>query len=76
MKTASVSGFVTRTQNVLKLKLLCNLSDIMSIGSKQNIILLIISIIISGGTFYYIGRGPIAGLQEEIGQIGSENLVL
>ena len=46
----------------------------MSVGSKPSILLLIISVIISGGTFYSIGRGPIAGLQEEISLIGTENL--
>lgn len=43
---------------------------------SKNALLLIISVIISGGTFYALGRGPITGLQEEISQIGSENLVL
>lgn len=47
----------------------------MSTVSK-NTLLLIVSVIISGGAFFVIGREPIAGLQLEISQIDTENLVL
>ena len=51
------------------------IGGIMSILSK-NTLLLIISVLISGGTFYAIGRGPIAGLQEAVNQGEIENLAL
>ena len=47
----------------------------MSTVSK-NTLLLIISVLISGGTFYAIGRGPIAGLNEEINRVEMDNIAL
>ena len=48
----------------------------MSIGSKSNTILLVIGIIVASGAGYVFGQSPIAGLREEINQIGTENLAL
>ena len=43
---------------------------------SKNTLLLIISVLISGGTFYAIGRGPIAGLNDEINRVEMDNIAL